>query len=303
MSGTSTREAAPTRATPGSPMAGSYLAAPTRTARAANGVDYAYRDIGAEARRAAGAAPALPREPRQLGSRADRRAGVGPAGRHVRQRRRRRLHRNDAEHRRADGPRRHRVPRRHGARPGRPPRVLHRQLRRAGDRADQAGASCDGWSWRPRRRRAPPACTAGRPRSSAPSARRTRAPRGTSASSSRRPRPAGRRARRPCGACTRGPRTGTRRRPGRRDKRSTTRSARGGSPITRCCSGSAAIDVPVFVANGDSDPMILPHYSYLLAGLIPQARVKIYPDSAHGFLFQHHAEFAADVRSFLTAAQ
>jgi hypothetical protein len=40
------------------------------------------------------------------------------------------------------------------------------------------------------------------------------------------------------------------------------------------------------VANGDSDPMILPHYSYLLAGLIPQARVKIYPDSAHGFLFQ-----------------
>ena len=60
-----------------------------------------------------------------------------------------------------------------------------------------------------------------------------------------------------------------------------------------------AIDVPVFVANGDSDPMILPRYSYLLAGLIPQARVKIYPDSAHGFLFQHHAEFAADVESFL----
>jgi pimeloyl-ACP methyl ester carboxylesterase len=61
----------------------------------------------------------------------------------------------------------------------------------------------------------------------------------------------------------------------------------------------SAIDVPVFVANGDSDPMILPHYSYLLAGLIPQALVKIYPDSAHGFLFQHHAEFAADVELFL----
>jgi pimeloyl-ACP methyl ester carboxylesterase len=61
----------------------------------------------------------------------------------------------------------------------------------------------------------------------------------------------------------------------------------------------SAIDQPVFVANGDSDPMILPHYSYLLAGLIPQARVKIYPDSAHGFLFQHHAEFAADVDAFL----
>jgi len=63
-----------------------------------------------------------------------------------------------------------------------------------------------------------------------------------------------------------------------------------------------AIDMPVFVANGDSDPMIPPHYSYLLAGLIPHARVKIYPDSAHGFLFQHHAEFAADVEAFLTSA-
>ena len=55
----------------------------------------------------------------------------------------------------------------------------------------------------------------------------------------------------------------------------------------------------MFVANGDSDPMIPPHYSYLLAGLIPQARVKIYPDSAHGFLFQHHAEFAAAIEAFL----
>jgi pimeloyl-ACP methyl ester carboxylesterase len=64
----------------------------------------------------------------------------------------------------------------------------------------------------------------------------------------------------------------------------------------------SALGMPVFVANGDSDPMILPRYSYLLAGLIPQAQVKIYPDSAHGFLFQHHAEFAADVDAFLTRA-
>jgi len=64
----------------------------------------------------------------------------------------------------------------------------------------------------------------------------------------------------------------------------------------------SAVHMPVFVANGDSDPMILPHYSYLLAGLIPQASVKIYPDAAHGFLFQHHAEFAADDEAFLTSA-
>ena len=61
------------------------------------------------------------------------------------------------------------------------------------------------------------------------------------------------------------------------------------------------IGVPVFVANGDGDPMTLPHFSYLLAGLIPQAQVKIYPDAAHGFLFQHHAEFARDVDAFLRA--
>jgi pimeloyl-ACP methyl ester carboxylesterase len=62
----------------------------------------------------------------------------------------------------------------------------------------------------------------------------------------------------------------------------------------------SCLQMPVFVANGDSDPMILPRYSYLLAGLISQARVKIYPDSAHGFLFQHHADFAADVEAFLS---
>jgi pimeloyl-ACP methyl ester carboxylesterase len=63
-----------------------------------------------------------------------------------------------------------------------------------------------------------------------------------------------------------------------------------------------AIDLPVFVANGDSDPMILPRFSHLLAGLLPNPRVKIYPDSAHGFLFQYADEFAADVHDFLGEA-
>jgi pimeloyl-ACP methyl ester carboxylesterase len=63
---------------------------------------------------------------------------------------------------------------------------------------------------------------------------------------------------------------------------------------------ASAIETRVFIANGDNDPMILPHYSYLLAGLIPQAKLKIYPDAAHGFLFQHAAEFAGDVEAFLS---
>jgi pimeloyl-ACP methyl ester carboxylesterase len=61
----------------------------------------------------------------------------------------------------------------------------------------------------------------------------------------------------------------------------------------------SAVEQPVFVANGDSDPMILPRYSHLLAGLLPDARLTIYPDSAHGFLFQHHSQFASDVNAFL----
>jgi pimeloyl-ACP methyl ester carboxylesterase len=60
-----------------------------------------------------------------------------------------------------------------------------------------------------------------------------------------------------------------------------------------------SIEHPVLIANGDSDPMILPRYSHLLAGLIPNSEIKIYPDSAHGFLFQHHTDFAGDVDRFL----
>jgi pimeloyl-ACP methyl ester carboxylesterase len=63
-----------------------------------------------------------------------------------------------------------------------------------------------------------------------------------------------------------------------------------------------AIEMPVFVANGDADRMILPRYSYLLAGLLPDARLTIYSDAAHGFLFQHHSRFAADVHAFLAEA-
>jgi pimeloyl-ACP methyl ester carboxylesterase len=75
-----------------------------------------------------------------------------------------------------------------------------------------------------------------------------------------------------------------------------------GIPNHALLEGVTAIDLPVFVANGDSDPMILPRYSHLLAGLLPDARVTIYPDSAHGFLFQHHSRFAADVHAFLEEA-
>jgi pimeloyl-ACP methyl ester carboxylesterase len=72
-----------------------------------------------------------------------------------------------------------------------------------------------------------------------------------------------------------------------------------GEPNVALLERLQAITMPVFIANGDSDPMILPKYSYLLAGLLPNSALKIYPDAAHGFLFQHNKEFAADVLAFL----
>jgi pimeloyl-ACP methyl ester carboxylesterase len=39
--------------------------------------------------------------------------------------------------------------------------------------------------------------------------------------------------------------------------------------------------------------------SYLMAGLIPDAQIRIYDDAAHAFLFQYPQQVAADIREFL----
>ncbi len=59
------------------------------------------------------------------------------------------------------------------------------------------------------------------------------------------------------------------------------------------------INRPTLVIQGDDDLMIPTKLSHLMAGLIPDAQIRIYPDSAHGFLFQHPAQVAADVNAFL----
>jgi pimeloyl-ACP methyl ester carboxylesterase len=59
------------------------------------------------------------------------------------------------------------------------------------------------------------------------------------------------------------------------------------------------IQTPTLVIQGDADLMIPTKLSHLLAGLIPDAQIRIYPDAAHGFLFQYPAEVAADVNAFL----
>jgi pimeloyl-ACP methyl ester carboxylesterase len=61
----------------------------------------------------------------------------------------------------------------------------------------------------------------------------------------------------------------------------------------------AGIRQPVLVANGDNDRMVPTRNSHRLAERLPDARLRIYPDAGHGFLFQYPCEFAAEVQTFL----
>jgi pimeloyl-ACP methyl ester carboxylesterase len=53
------------------------------------------------------------------------------------------------------------------------------------------------------------------------------------------------------------------------------------------------------IIQGDDDLMIPTKLSHLMAGLIPESQIRIYPDAAHGFLFQYPTEVAAEVNAFL----
>jgi pimeloyl-ACP methyl ester carboxylesterase len=63
----------------------------------------------------------------------------------------------------------------------------------------------------------------------------------------------------------------------------------------------SGIKQPTLVIQGSNDLMIPTPLSHLMAGLIPDARIRIYPDSAHAFLFQYPTEVAQDVAAFLAA--
>ena len=101
----------------GSAREASYAELPNKLISAANGIDYAYRDAGD------GGVPLVRLQhfrgnldnwdPELIDALAS-----GWRVPRLRQRRRRRLHRDDAGHRGTDGTRRHRLPRRHGPRPG-----------------------------------------------------------------------------------------------------------------------------------------------------------------------------------------
>ena len=226
---------------------GPYSGLPNKLVRAANGIDYAYRDTGPGV---TGSVPLVLLEHFRgnldnWGSRAGRRLGINQAGHRLRQHWGGWLGRDNTKHRGADGhmtP----VPSSTSWRLARliswgfsigsfvaqqialtRPAILRTLI--LASAAPQGAAGMHGW--------APEVIGAvGEPE--------TR-PSSTWRCSSPRPRQAGKRARRYSGVSTPAPRPGTRRRPGRRVRRSTTRFAHGDSQPCAASSGQLPGDAGV----------------------------------------------------------
>jgi pimeloyl-ACP methyl ester carboxylesterase len=62
----------------------------------------------------------------------------------------------------------------------------------------------------------------------------------------------------------------------------------------------ARISVPTLIADGTDDQLDPVANDHTLARLIPRARLVLYPDAGHGFLFQEGMRFASLIESFLT---
>lgn len=59
------------------------------------------------------------------------------------------------------------------------------------------------------------------------------------------------------------------------------------------------LSMPILVANGIQDVMIPAYRSYVIAQEAPNAKLVLYPNSGHGFLFQYPDDFAGEVNRFL----
>lgn len=72
-----------------------------------------------------------------------------------------------------------------------------------------------------------------------------------------------------------------------------------GSEATSLLPRLGAIQHPTLVANGRRDIMVPTYASFAMAQAMPDARLVVYPDSGHGFLFQYPEAFADEVLRFL----
>lgn len=61
----------------------------------------------------------------------------------------------------------------------------------------------------------------------------------------------------------------------------------------------AQLTLPVLVANGNHDVMIPAYRSYIISQEAPDAKLVLYPDAGHAFLFQYPEAFADEVARFL----
>jgi len=66
-----------------------------------------------------------------------------------------------------------------------------------------------------------------------------------------------------------------------------------GTPDPSNLNRLAGVTQPVLVANGDTDRMVPTRNSHVLADRLPDARLRIWQDAGHGFLFQYSAEVEA----------
>jgi len=60
-----------------------------------------------------------------------------------------------------------------------------------------------------------------------------------------------------------------------------------------------AIECPTLIGNGKFDPSYPLMNSLVLEREIPNAKLIVYPDSGHGFLFQYHDQFVPELLAFL----
>jgi pimeloyl-ACP methyl ester carboxylesterase len=59
------------------------------------------------------------------------------------------------------------------------------------------------------------------------------------------------------------------------------------------------LTIPVLVATGAQDVMINAYASFAMTSALPDAKLVIYNDAGHGFLFQHVQDFTSEVLNFL----
>jgi pimeloyl-ACP methyl ester carboxylesterase len=72
-----------------------------------------------------------------------------------------------------------------------------------------------------------------------------------------------------------------------------------GAPWEEVVARLRTITQPVLYANGSHDVMIDAYASYAAVQELPNAKLVLYSDAGHAFLFQHLDDFISDVTSFL----